>query len=177
MTYVSKNWNDFLAGGTPLNAAALNDLEARIAAGIAAGGGGGGVTETLNQLVVATTTITWSASAPAGTAGSAVVTIPPQLPTATAGAYDKPLVVFVRNMSTSAVTIDMHVQVGWNDGSGRFALLTSVAIPAGSVASGDDGGAAFEVDKANLALGGQLSFVNVLAAPGGGQSITVQVWQ
>jgi Pectate lyase superfamily protein len=40
MTYTTKTWNNFSTGGTPLNATGLNDLEARIAAGIAAAGSG-----------------------------------------------------------------------------------------------------------------------------------------
>lgn len=166
------NWDARIGGGTADKTSEA--LAAAILDYIDAVAGGGPV---LNQQVVATQTITWGAAAAAGTAGSAVVSIPPQVATPTPAKYDKPLVVLVRNMSTNAVTIDMRVQIGWNDGSGRFALLTSIAVPPGATASGDDGGAAFEIDKANLVLGGQLSFVNVAAAPAGGQSITVQVWQ
>lgn len=136
----------------------------------------GGTLETPNQQVVATQTITWGASAAAGTAGSAVVPLPAADGTVTK--YDKPMLVLVRNMSTGAVTIECRVQIKWNDGSARVALLTpGVLIPAGSTAAGDDGGYAFLIDKANLALGGQLSFVNTAAGPAGGLSITVQVWQ
>lgn len=135
-----------------------------------------GTSATSNVSVVTTQTITWGVSAAAGTAGSATVTIPACDGT-TSGRYDRPLLVLVRNVSAGTVSLDCRVQINWNDGSSRFGLLTAVAIPAGTAAAGDDGGTAFTVDKANLALGGRLAFVNTAIGPVGGISITVQVWQ